>query len=144
MLTNGRPGLLGAVTARAAPTTMRLACLYALADERDQVDVQHLESALALWRYCENSARYIFGARLGDPTADTMLEAIRAAGAMGLTRTEISRVFDRHKSAEEIARALGVLAEAGHITMTKKADTGGRPEERWIAPAGAKEEKKAK
>jgi hypothetical protein len=138
VLTSGRPGLLGAVTARAAPTTMRLACLYALADERDQVDVQHLESALALWRYCEDSARYIFGARLGDPTADTMLDAIRAAGAAGLTRTEISQLFDRHKSADEIVRALGVLADAGHVTVTRKMDTGGRPEERWIALAGAK------
>jgi hypothetical protein len=138
VLTGGRPGLLGAVTARAAPTTMRLACLYALANECDQVDVLHLESALALWHYCEESARFIFGARLGDPAADTMLDAIRAAGAAGLTRTEISQVFDRHKPAEEIARVLCVLADAGFITVTKKSDTGGRPEERWTALAGAK------
>lgn len=59
-LTEPTPGLVGHVTSRAAAHVMRLACLYALLDESDQVDVDHLTAALALWTYCEQSARYIF------------------------------------------------------------------------------------
>jgi Protein of unknown function (DUF3987) len=70
-LTEGKPGLLGAMVARAAPIVLRLACLYCLLDQ-EQVQVQppHLRAALALWRYCEESATYIFGDSLGDPMAD--------------------------------------------------------------------------
>ena len=34
------------------------------------VCVEHLRAALAVWQPCEDSARFIFGAALGDPVAD--------------------------------------------------------------------------
>src|SRR5437763_14431983 len=69
-LSDGKPGLLGAVTSRAEAQVMRLACLYALLDCSTVISRKHLEAALALWQYCENSARFIFGDDLGDPVAD--------------------------------------------------------------------------
>jgi Protein of unknown function (DUF3987) len=65
-LSEGKPGLLGAVTSRAEAQTMRLACLYALLDSCSVVRLEHLRAALAVWRYCEASARFIFGDALGD------------------------------------------------------------------------------
>lgn len=80
---------------------------------------------------------YIFGDALGDPVADTILDALRAAGTTGLTRTEISNLFARNASASQIARALSELARRG-LAEQRKCDTGiGRPAELWVAKMGA-------
>jgi CHAT domain-containing protein len=42
------------------------------------------KTALALWDYCERSTVLIFGQRLGDPTADRILEAPCNAGPKGM------------------------------------------------------------
>jgi hypothetical protein len=44
---------------------MRLSALYALLDKSAVVKADHLKAALALWEYCEASARFIFGEALG-------------------------------------------------------------------------------
>lgn len=126
------PGLLGAVTARAEAQVLRLSCLYALLDKSLLIRRQHLEAALALWAYCEASARFIFGDTLGDPMADEILRALRRSDS-GLTRTEINRVFKGNRAAVEIGRALGRLLEMGLAMCQPDQSTGGRPAERWYA-----------
>ncbi|PYX67650.1 MAG: hypothetical protein DMG72_24985, partial [Acidobacteria bacterium] len=74
--------------------------------------LEHLEAALAGWQYCADSARFIFGDELGDPTADETLDLLRRAPD-GMTRTGIRDHFTRNKSSAEIGRALAVLQEAG-------------------------------
>ena len=37
-----------------------------------------------MWKYCEASARYIFGDLLGNTTADAILRALRQVGASGM------------------------------------------------------------
>jgi hypothetical protein len=112
---------------------MRLALLFALLDRSDVIRAEHLMAALAVWQHAEASARYIFGSKLGDPTADELQQLLRAAGEQGRTRDEIREHFSRHKRADEISRALAVLAEEGRARRTEKPDTGGRPAEVWIA-----------
>lgn len=131
-LSEGKPGMFGSVTGRAEAQTIRLAALYAVLDRSQTVEYQHLEAALALWQYAEDSARYIFGDTTGDPEADAILEALRHAGVGGLTRTQIRDVFQRNKSAERINQALSVLLKSGRATRTSE-QTGGRPTERWAA-----------
>ena len=77
-LSEGRPGLLGAMIARAEAQVMRLACIYALLDQSPVIGKEHLLAALALWEYAEASAEYIFGARMGDPVADKIADALGA------------------------------------------------------------------
>ncbi|MBI2842380.1 MAG: DUF3987 domain-containing protein [Armatimonadetes bacterium] len=131
-LSEGKPGLLGAMIARAEAQVMRLACVYALLDCSELIRLEHLKAALAVWRYCENSARYIFGDSLGDPVADELLKALRSANE-GMTRTEISKHFGRHKSAQEIGRALVTLHERGLVRREREEPAEGRPTERWHA-----------
>ena len=126
------PGLLGAVIARAEAQTMRLACIYALLDQSTTVRREHLEAALALWSYCETSARFIFGDALGDPMADEILRLLRQSPD-GLTRTEISNHFGRNRPAALIARALTLLQELGLADCRPDAPVGGRSAERWHA-----------
>ncbi|MGO9901812.1 MAG: DUF3987 domain-containing protein [Solirubrobacteraceae bacterium] len=136
-LSTARPGLAGAATARAEAHTVRLALIYALLDLSDRIRLEHLDAALALWRYSAASARWIFGDALGDPTADELWSAAKERPA-GLTRTEVSELFSRNKKRREIERALSVLQDAGRLRReTRQADRG-RAAEVWIpvlAPA---------
>jgi len=113
---------------------MRLAVIYAVLDKSGKVRVEHLFAALALWQFAEQSARYIFGSALGDPTADAILQALREH-PKGMDRTAIREHFKRNKSSEEISRALEVLAEAGLARREPCKNTGGRPREVWFACA---------
>ena len=113
-LSEGAPGLLGAITSRAEALVMRLACTYAALDQSAVIHADHLAAALAVWQYCEASARFIFGDSLGDSTADTILQELRTK-PKGMNRTEISGLFSGHKKRADIDRALAVLAEHGLV-----------------------------
>jgi hypothetical protein len=130
-LSEGRPGLLGAITSRAEAHVVRLALIYALLDCSNQIRAVHLRAALAVWDYCYNSARFIWGNALGDPTADELLRALRASPD-GLTRWDIMNHFGRNKPATEIDRAVSVLAERGLVRFEKE-ETGGRASTRYWA-----------
>ena len=125
-LSEAKPGLIGAVIARAEAHVLRLSLLYALLDESAVIRVEHLRAALAVWDYCERSAVLIFGDKLGDPTADRILEAIRQAGTAGMTENDLYELFGRNKSANERTRALQFLLSLGLIQADKE-ETGGRP-----------------
>jgi hypothetical protein len=112
---------------------MRLACLYAVLDKSTTITVDHLLAALALWDYCEASARYIWGDAMGDLVADRILGAIRNTDG-GLSRTEISGLFLRHVSSSRIDLGL-VSLETLNLIQRIKQETGGRPVERWTAIA---------
>ncbi len=120
------------MTGRAEAQAIRLAALYAVLDLSLQVQREHIEAALALWEYSEESARYIFGDATGDPEADAILDGLRATGGSGLTRTQIRDLFQRNKSAERINQALALLLKMGRAGQVSE-DTGGRPVERWFA-----------
>lgn len=121
------PGMVGALLARAEANTLRLSAIYALLDQSPAVRPEHLESALALWRYVERSVRYLFGDATGDPLADTIWRALQAGD---LSRTQIRDLFARHESSARIDAALGVLAESGRA-VSEQRETGGRPVELW-------------
>jgi 5S rRNA maturation endonuclease (ribonuclease M5) len=132
-LSEGKPGLLGAITARAEAQVLRLSCIYALFDLSTKVGPEHLRAALALWDYSDRNARWIFGTATGNPDADRILQALEAAGREGLDRTDISYgVFQRNISATRLDSALSLLIATGKA-KNDKISTGGRKAERWRA-----------
>jgi len=141
-MADGQRGLLGKITGHAEAQVLRLSCLFALLDRKGAIDVPHVEAAYALWRYCEASARYIFGTLLGDPLADEICHMLRQMAPEAMTRTEINNALGRNYKSAEIGRALARLRqeEIAQRTMHK---TPGRPVERWVAcfsPPGAADE----
>lgn len=136
-LSDGHAGLLGAVLSRAEAQVLRLALIYALLDGVGAIDAPHLLAALAVWDYCEASARYLFADDVGDPTADTILRGLRQAGGAGLTRSDLHSLFFRNASAPEIDRGLGVLIEHRLVRQVgdeaRKPGQRGRSPERWVA-----------
>jgi hypothetical protein len=133
-LSEGRPGMAGALLGRAEVHVMRLACLYALLGLSRVVRLQDLKAALSLWEFCERSVRFVFGNALGDPVADELLQLLVGAGAHGVSRTEIRDFFGRNRGADRISRALGLLLAHKLARAESRQEKGtGRPVERWYA-----------
>jgi hypothetical protein len=130
VLSRERDGLVGALLARGEAQVLRLSVLYALLDRSAEIRVAHLEAALAVWAYAEQSVLYLFAGRLGHPVADTILAALDARSRM--TRTEISDLFNRNVPAQQIEEALRMLERAGLARrVPPDRETPGRPAEVW-------------
>jgi hypothetical protein len=131
-LSEGKPGMLGAIIGRAEAQVMRLSAIYALLDKSTLIRPEHHHAAMAVWRYCENSARWIFETGTGNKNADRIYAALRAAGQKGLTKLQITNdVFNRHATKFEIDEALRLLHGLKRATCRCEV-TAGRPAERWF------------
>jgi hypothetical protein len=137
-LSEGGAGMLGAVTSRAEAQVLRLSMLYALLDCSEEIRVPHLEAAIAVWDYCYSSAKLIFGDALGDPGADKILTELRKVGDAGLTRSQISQLFGRHRDTAQISRALNIL-NGKDLAIKDERETDGRSVEVWFAKEAKKE-----
>jgi hypothetical protein len=125
-------GLLGAITNRSESHVMRMAMIYALLDRDKFIREHHLRAGLALWKYCAQSAEFIFGAPLGDPLAKKLLKALRAAGEIGLTTTQIRRkVVSGNVSAKVYMAKLAALVKTNQVYAQK--DPGSRQKTVWRA-----------
>jgi len=129
-LSGDRRGLLGAVLGRAEAQVIRIALIYALLDNTEQIDLPHLGAALAVWAFCEDSATQIWGDMIGDDVADTILATLKTAGITGLGRTEISNLFSRHVPSARITMVLETLQRAGKAERVP-GPTVGHGEQRW-------------
>jgi hypothetical protein len=130
-LSEGQPGMSGAILGRAEAQVMRLSAVYALLDKSRSIRPEHHHAAMALWRYCEQSARWIFGTSTGDRNADKIFRALRHA-PNGMTKTEISaEVFNRHASSAEIDDALRLLSGLKMVRFQVEASDG-PPIQRWF------------
>jgi hypothetical protein len=130
-LSEGKGGLFGAVTNRAEAQVLRLSVIYALLDASRVVRLPHLMAALAVWDYCEASARFIFGDSTGDPLADRILEALRNS-PKGLARSQIYNLIGHNVKEGRMSVALGLLLSTGRA-LCRTEDTGGRRKEIWTA-----------
>jgi len=124
-LSEGKPGMVGAIISRAEAQAMRLACLFDLMDCSPIVRRDHLKAALALWDYSEKSARVIFGNKTGDRKVDKVKAALRESGR--LTLTDISSVFGRNLHKDETERIIETLLRWGMATVGEEKDGEGRP-----------------
>jgi hypothetical protein len=125
-LTAARPGLCGALLARAAAHVTRLSALFAVLAGSPTVDVPHLVAALAWWDYAVASVETIFAGRTGNADADR----IKAAMLPGeeLTRSTITqKIFANHITAGRLTEALRLLEDL-KVVRTEYRDTAGRRE----------------
>jgi hypothetical protein len=118
--------LIEAVTARAEAQILRLSILYAVLDGHKVIDEEHVKAAVAVWSYCADSARIIFGGSTGHPLALQLERAISRAGSAGLDREGMHAALGRHTKASRITDALKKLDADGKITQRQE-PTGGRP-----------------
>jgi hypothetical protein len=108
-----RGGLAGALQARAESHILRLALVYALLDGSQEIRVEHVRAGEALWQYCSDSTRYIFGDALGDEIAQRLLDEARAVYPRGVSREQQHQLFGRHVPAARIKVAVDHLIQLG-------------------------------
>jgi hypothetical protein len=142
-LNQPRIGLWGAVTARAPQMVLRLALIIAAINGRTEKTVaqpmgrylirpEHLTAAEEIWRYCDDSVKFIFGDKMDDPTAIEIMKALRAVAPQGLNRTQIYRIWKGHLKREDIDRSLLWISHSG-VARVERIPTTGRPTEMWYA-----------
>ncbi|MFF4524182.1 DnaB-like helicase N-terminal domain-containing protein [Streptomyces bluensis] len=118
-------GALAEFTARAAPYTLRAAMVYALCDQVDTIQEEHMNAAWHLINYAHATAAHLVGSGSGDPKLDKLAAAVRKAGAEGLTGNDIHRLFKNDRKAER-ERLMTALLEQPGYTRRQRA-SGGRP-----------------
>ncbi len=125
-----RPGLVGALTHRAEAHVVRLALIYSLLDLHSQIDVVHLNAALAFWSYCEDTVRCLFQDQMGDPWLERALDKLHDAGDQGVTDTEFYEASGKHKSGRWTSEQLVALGFGVREKLTSEGK--GRPAYRTV------------
>jgi hypothetical protein len=105
---------------------------YALSTGSRIIDLGAHRASLAMWKYCQDSARYLFDDTLTQPKAKRLLAALRNTPE-GMTRTDISvMVFKKNLSSRAITEMLDSLKALGVLESQPPKSTAGRPSERWV------------
>jgi hypothetical protein len=104
---------------------LRLSVVYALLGGSAVIEQAHLEAALAVWEYCANSVRAIFGSATGNAHADRLYEELARAGAKGLTAAQQFGLFSGNVKKRELDHARELLEKCG-LAETIEVRTGGR------------------
>ncbi|MCC5031899.1 DUF3987 domain-containing protein [Streptomyces sp. WAC 00631] len=118
-------GVIAQFTARAAPYVQRVAMVYALCDHTDTIAEHHMRAAWRLLDYARASAVHLLGNVTGDPKVNKLADAVRAAGADGLSADQIRRLFKNTSRAERDRLTAELLDQPGYVRTQRP--TKGRP-----------------
>ena len=128
------PPVAAALTHRASPLTLRVALLHALLAGRSNIDATDLDVAAELVRYGTDTALHVFGDRLSDERAETLLEATRRAGAEGLTGRQRAQLFSNNLDASALNELMDSLVSVGLCAVVSpQRQGGGRPSKVFVA-----------
>ncbi|EPR43776.1 DUF3987 domain-containing protein, partial [Desulfococcus multivorans] len=125
-LAKDHPGILGSVCNRAEAQTARLSLIFALLCGAKEIDVCHIDWALAAWEYTMKSAEWIFDTGVKDPVQDKILKFLTENGKASLT--EIHKALGNNYQKEKIQLSIKRL-ESGGVVSVKVVKTSGRPKQ---------------
>jgi hypothetical protein len=102
-LKQSKAGSYGKAVERGRPQVVRLALLYAVLDCSPMIERRHLEAALAVWRYCDDSARIIFGGVADDASVSKLERRLRdlVFTQPGIMRSELRHAIS-HKTTTDV------------------------------------------
>lgn len=112
LISTDLPGRLGPLTARSEAHIMRLALVYALLDGKSQIDVNHLQAAMAIMQYSIDSLKLIFGSIKEDFNTMKVIETLSTGSK---TTTELHAAFNGHLRGDVLKEILMQLQSSGKI-----------------------------
>jgi hypothetical protein len=117
-LSKDNDGLTGMVINRAEAQVLRISMIYSLLDLEAQgtIEIRHLEAALAVWQYCEDSARFIFSNRESNSYAEKIYNFLKGGPK---SKTDIYTFFKRKILKRQLDSALKELTSKGKICTEK-------------------------
>jgi hypothetical protein len=117
-------GLYDAATARDEARTLRMSIIHALLDGQAVIERRHIDAAIAVWNYCDESARGLFGATTSNKDVDRLAEELHTVGTAGLDGRGLNRLFGGNSSRAARARHESIRL---HIAVEGTEKTRGRP-----------------
>jgi hypothetical protein len=128
-----RDSTLDSIVARDTSHILKLALIFAVADQTEKTEIQHLKAASAVVDFCQASACWIFGQATANKLANNILWALRRSPT-GLTRSEIQKNVCFGKTPKtQLDRALSELIKNRLAKMTLDEVKAGPRTERWFA-----------
>jgi len=119
-LTTSKVGRWGDVTRRGAAQVVRISIIFALLEGKKEVNLAHLKAAEAVWKYCNESARWAFEDHQFSFQAMKILTALDYEP---MTRTEITtKVFNKNLLKKEIDAALVEITPYLNIKWAQRSD----------------------
>jgi hypothetical protein len=106
--------IIDAMLGRARPQIRRIATVYAVTCEHEQIEEPDLLAANAVFHYHYDSVVFLFNQFIGDPDVNKLARALMANPA-GVEWSEVTnKIFSRSNNASKRAqRAVGILVERG-------------------------------
>jgi hypothetical protein len=121
-----RRGVIGSILSRGSVIVRRLAMIYAMLDGSDLIRPEHIEAAMALWRYSVDSATIIFGRREADPRAQKLMDFLPEDGRPVRREKIISDCFKRNILQPDLDVVLAELMQANRIYFKSQPSKNGR------------------
>lgn len=128
---------IAALRARAEVQVVRLAAAYAIGCAAEEIGLEHVAAAVAVWRYCAESAELLFSiaasqasGRADPARCRRVLDLLRKRGGW-VTQTEVNRdAFGSNARAADM-HAVTAHLEGQGLIESHKVLTGGGPRTEW-------------
>ena len=130
-LSRDRYGPIGAILNRSEAQVIRIALIYAILDRSTWIDLPHLEAALAVWDYVEQSTAKIFKAVTS--ASDTPERKIRTAlrDSKQIVRSEVHSLVGNNLSKIDLDNIKNKLVQEKFMQVHQQKNITGRPSEVW-------------
>jgi len=125
-------GVHRSATSRGVQHIMRLSTIYAALDGEScnhEINEDHIRAGEAVWNYCSDSAKVIFGNSTGNDAADMILDELKENNT-GITKRDLKEKFARNKPNYVIEQSLGMLENDG-LAFSRKNFIGNDFIEMW-------------
>lgn len=120
-LSDNQPGIIGTILSRASAQLIRLSLIYALLDGKGEIAPEHINSAMALWSYAEQSVKCIFSSKSGNRITDKILSALSQKPH---TLTELYSFFQCHINKDSLHASIQELIANGIIEKKEEKTPG--------------------
>lgn len=127
-LKSSKAGAYGKAVERARPQVVRLSLIYAALDCSPTIQPHHLNAALAVWRYCDDSARNIFGGVIDHSSGNKLERRLQdiVKSESGITKGELRLKVSHSITTDRFDAALQRLIERNEIVSVYAVSESGR------------------
>lgn len=116
-------GTTGSITSRSEAQVLRVALVFCLLEGVGTIEKCHIEAAVFLVSYCNESVNFIFSTPLENEAGTDANKLLAALAKKTMTQTEISRLFSNNKSRTQLQELLTDLQNLNKIKFTTQPGT---------------------
>lgn len=125
------PGSLGEVSSRVSSHVLKIALILSLSDSSTEIRAEHLEASKKFWDLCEASCMHVFGDFKISRDATRLLLELKSR-PLGMTRTEISQLFQNNRKKRQIDSVLSELRNQESVVSFLHKPPSKKPAEIWF------------